>query len=129
MSSIDAAITVLKSQDPPKYSQVAREFNVDLNTLMRRFKGTHQSRTEYHENHDSLLNKGQQQYLVHYINKLTDRGIPPTHRMVRNFAHNIAKKEPGKNWSLRFVQKYSKVLDSGYLKAFEMARKKADNCY
>ena len=129
MSSIEAAIEVLRSQNPPRYAATAREFNVDRNTLMRRFKGLHQSMAEYHADGDSLLNTGQSQYLVKYINIFTDRGIPPTHRMIRNFAFNLSQTWPGKNWTYRWVKRNSKHLSSGYIQAFELERKKADNSY
>ncbi|PGG97498.1 hypothetical protein AJ79_09168, partial [Helicocarpus griseus UAMH5409] len=36
--AIQSAIDVLKSQEVPKYAAVAKEFNLNRVTLMRRFK-------------------------------------------------------------------------------------------
>ena len=77
----------------------------------------------------SLLTKQQQKNLVSYINKLTERGIPPTHAMIRNFAHDIYGKWPGKNWVYRFVQAHEKDLKSRYLSGADLSRKKADSAY
>ena len=35
--------------------------------------------------------------LIGHINKLTDRGIPPTSQIVKNLAEEIRGKEVGKN--------------------------------
>ena len=47
--------------------------------------------------------------------------------MIRNFAFNISKKMPGKNWPTCFISKYSSKLGSGFLKGFDLSRKKADS--
>jgi len=47
--------------------------------------------------------------------------------MIRNFAFNISKKIPGKNWPTRFISKYSSKLDSGFLKGFDLSQKKANS--
>jgi hypothetical protein len=47
--------------------------------------------------------------------------------MVRNFAHDICQKWPGKNWVYRFIQTHEKTLKSAYLNGADLSRKKADN--
>jgi hypothetical protein len=49
--------------------------------------------------------------------------------MVQNFAKDIVKKRPGKNWAYKFVKRYQKVLKSSFLAAADLSRKKADNAY
>ena len=78
-------------------------------------------------NTKSLLTPQQEKELVDYINKLSVFGLPPVVLMIRNFAFNISKKTPGKNWPTRFISKYSSKLDSGFLKGFDLSRKKADS--
>ena len=128
MGSIDAAIDDLASQSAPNIAATATKHDVDRSTLSRRWRGKTGSR-EDHVDSMSLLTKQQQKNLVSYINKLTERGIPPTHAMIRNFAYDICGKWPGKNWVYRFVQAHEKVLKSGYLFGVDLSRKKADNVY
>jgi Tc5 transposase DNA-binding domain len=97
-------------------------------TMYRRARGKIQPRDQY-INNASLLTKQQQLTLVNEINRLTDHGLPPTNAMVRNFAMEIAKKRPGKNWVYRFVDTHSKTLKSGFLSGLDLSRKKADNTY
>jgi Tc5 transposase DNA-binding domain len=63
----------------------------------------------------SLLTDAQEQALISHIKRLTERGIPPTPSMVRNFATDIGKVRPGKNWVYKFVKRHAKDLDSRYL--------------
>ncbi|KAN0085067.1 hypothetical protein V8E54_001534 [Elaphomyces granulatus] len=44
--AMEKAIEVLKSQETPKYAEVARQFNLSRHTLMRRFKGQTLPRAE-----------------------------------------------------------------------------------
>jgi hypothetical protein len=128
MRPIDAAISDLASQDVPNIRATAEKHHVNRSTLSRRWR----RKTGSWEDHiDSmwLLTKQQQKNLVAYINKLTERGIPPTNAMVRNFAHDIYKKWPGKNWVYRFVHAYQNVLKSRYLCGADLSRHKADNIY
>ena len=74
----------------------------------------------------SLLTPQQEKEFVDYINKLLVFGLPPVVLMIWNFVFNISKKTPGKNWPTRFISKYSSKLDSGFLKGFNLSRKKAN---
>jgi len=51
---------------------------------------------------------------VSYI-RLTGRGLPPTMPMVRNFAFEMSKIMPGKNWVYKFVQRHNDTLAAGFL--------------
>lgn len=59
------------------------------------------------------------------INRLYERGIPPTPYMVANIAGHIAVKQPGKNWTSRFVKRWSNELDSKYLNTLDISRHNA----
>src|SRR4051812_2355000 len=128
MQPIDAAINDLASQEAPNIAATAKRHNVNRSTLSRRWRGKIGSWEDYVDSM-SLLTKQQQKNLVSYINKLTERGIPPTNAMVRNFAYDICQKWPGKNWVYRFVQAHENVLKSGYLCGADLSRQKADNAY
>ena len=47
--------------------------------------------------HYSLLSKLQQNELVNYINKLSNKGLPPTIPIIRMLAIDICKTKPSKN--------------------------------
>ena len=126
MDSIDKALQPLQLQDKPNISATAREYGLDRSTLSKRFTGGAQSHQTKCQN-QGLLSPAQEKTLVQYINKLTDRGIPPTPAMILNFVHNIVGKRPGKSWSYRFCKRWTSVLDSRYLTTLDAARYKADS--
>ncbi|KAF2108882.1 hypothetical protein BDV96DRAFT_475433, partial [Lophiotrema nucula] len=53
--------------------------------------------------------------------------LPPTPYMVANIAGQIAKRQPGKNWTSRFVKRWSNELDSNYLTTSDVSRHKAES--
>ena len=121
MSSIEAALDFLIGVEKPNYAETARLFKCDRTTLSRRHRGVCVSKTELHE-WQSLLSHQQELELVDYINELVRRGSPPTNVMVKRFAAQIAKKEPGKCWVSRFIKRHSERLKSGYLEGTDAAR-------
>src|SRR5581483_4043982 len=127
MEALELALKACKLSDRPNYSHIAREFDVQPETLRRRHKGIQGSREQAHFQTHNLLSQQQEKDLVSYINKLTVRGCPPTPAMVRNFAYDICKKWPGKNWVSKFRKRHEEVLLSKYLKGADLARKQADN--
>ena len=128
MDSIEAALANLALQESPNYAETARKFNVNRCTLSRRHRGITTSVKEGRQSR-SILSSQQQKALISYINKLTERGIPPTNAMIRVFAYNISGNRPGKNWSYSFVQTHKDVLQSKVLQGADLDRKKADNAY
>ena len=73
MTSIDAALHDLSSQDVPNIAAIAIRHNLDSSTLSRRWRGKAASRGDYVDS-KSLLTRRQQKYLVAYINnKLTSK--------------------------------------------------------
>ncbi|KAF2236000.1 hypothetical protein EV356DRAFT_464521 [Viridothelium virens] len=99
-----AAIAAADAQKNPNYSQLAREFGICRSTLSRRHRGVTQSIREVHRNRQAKLSELQERSLVTYINKLSQRGIPSTSKIVRNLAENIAQNPIGKSWLPRFIQ-------------------------
>jgi len=126
MEALDAALASLELSDSINYAQTAREYGVDDTTLRRRHQGKQVSRHKAAFESKSLLTDVQEQVLLSHIKRLTERGIPPTPQMVRNFAEEIGKERPGKNWVYKFVKRHAKELDSRYLKGFDFCRKRAD---
>jgi hypothetical protein len=128
MAPIDEALAECNSLACPVYSEIARKHSVNRSMLSKRHRGVHGSK-EAQYSKLGLLSSEQEQTLVYYINKLTERGLPPTCVMVRNFAAEICKQLPGKNWVYRFVDRHSTILSSGFLKGAEIARQKADSVW
>ena len=67
--------------------------------------------SEYHQ----CLTAAQEEALIELIDRLTNRGLPPTNCMVKNLAEEIIGRPVGKNWSNQFVQRYKERLTSHYL--------------
>jgi AraC-like DNA-binding protein len=104
MEPIEAALQDLNLQDKPNISATAKLYSVERSTLSRRFNHVSTSTLVKHQN-QQLLQPQQEADLIEYINQLTEKGIHLTTSMVRNFAEEISRKEPGKNWSQRFCKK------------------------
>jgi hypothetical protein len=126
MTPTEEALAELNSCNKPNISATAKKYHVDRKNLSKRFYGTSQSATLKHSS-QQFLSIQQERTLIAYINQLTELGLPPTPSMLRNFAYDIAQKEPGKNWSHRFCQRWSDTLQSRYLKPIDNSRKKAES--
>ena len=86
MEAIEAALASLELSDSVNYAQTAREYGVSDTTLRRRHQGKQVSRHKAAFGSKSLLTDAQEQVLISHIKRLSERGIPPTPQMVRNFA-------------------------------------------
>jgi hypothetical protein len=131
MASYELALEALRSLPPgekPNISLVARTYGVDQSNLSRRYRGVTGSK-EAQYNNQRLLSKEQSRELVKYINKLTERGLPPMNSMLANFARDISGREPGKNWASRWIKSHSDVIISCYAKGLDSDRKKADSVW
>ena len=126
MHPLDGAIIFLSSQDVPHVSEAARKFQVDRSTLSKKFKRQSGSRAQAAEK-KQLLSIKQEKILIKDINRLCERGFPPTPCMVANVAGRIAKRQPSKNWTSRFVKRWTEKLDSRYLNTVDISRHKAES--
>src|SRR6266567_7479019 len=106
MRQIDKAIAACNAQEDPCYQAIADEFGVNRTTLLRRHRVVQTSHENVTAIHHSLLSKPQQNKLVNYINKLSNKGLPPTIPVVRMLAINICKTKPNKNWTWQFIRSY-----------------------
>jgi AraC-like DNA-binding protein len=125
--AMDKAIEVLRSQKTPKYAEVAREFDLSRHTLMRRFKGETMPRAAAISLHLKALTTSQERELITHLNRLSDRGIPPTVQITENILFEILKRRVGHNWVYRFCHRYPDDLKSVYLRAIDNSRQVADN--
>ena len=123
---LQAALASLQLQDRPNYTKVAKQFSVDRTTLSRRYRNVTKSYSDARDN-KRFLSDAQSKALIKYINDLTERGLPPTNAMVRNFGGQIAGRNPGEHWVTRWLSHHQKELKTGYLALIDKSRKKADS--
>ena len=94
---IKAALAEIELSEDPNYHEIARKFKLTHTTLLRHAKGLTRSRADFQSKINQNLNNAQKRILIKQINRLTDRGIPLTSKMVKNFAEEIIGREVGKN--------------------------------
>jgi hypothetical protein len=123
---IEAAIAALRISESPNISAVAREFKIDRSRLSRLYRGIIRTREQF-ASERGFLSQEQDKKLVSFVKRLTDDGIPPTPKQVRQFAKELAGELPGKNWAADWLKRHANEIGSGYLKGFDLSRKKADN--
>ena len=74
------------------YTKIAKKYGVVRSTLTRRHQGNTRPREEVSAEQQTI-NPQQEEDLVRYIEELTERRLPPTRDMIRNFASSVAQKE------------------------------------
>ena len=88
-ADLELALADLAKQDTPNYSAASKKYGVPRRTLSNRFTGKSVSRqaaaAEYHQR----LDTAQEEALIELINRLTNRGLPPTNSIVKNLAEEI----------------------------------------
>jgi hypothetical protein len=125
-ADIEAAIAELRASERPNIAEVARKHGIERTRLGRLFKGTHITREAYLVA-NTFLSPQQDRHLVELLNRLTRDGIPPTPKTVRQLARDLCGKLPSRNWPHRWLERHGKEIDSGYMKGFDLERKKADS--
>ena len=103
---IQAAIIDLQSQERVNYSATAKRYNLERTTLAKRFQGKTVSNQEATSYARRQLTDTQEKTLIQYINKLSNRGIPPTPQIVKNLAVEITGITLRKNWVSRFYKQH-----------------------
>ena len=126
---IAEAITDLESQDRPNIAATARKYRVARETLSKRFRGVQGTNEDVNSYVRQQLSNTQEEALITYINKLNDRGFPPTPQILKNIAESIAHTTLGRNWTARFCKRHHTRLASVYLRTIDHKRKQADNSY
>jgi hypothetical protein len=129
MSSIEAAlaaIALLKPDERYSYRQIAAEYHCNRTTLARRHQSI-QASCQAKAVNQQALHPQQEQELLRYIERLTRQGLPPTRPMILRFASDIAKKELGKGWVNRFIQRYQVDLISRWATGIDRSRHQADS--
>ncbi|EUC26627.1 hypothetical protein COCCADRAFT_10601 [Bipolaris zeicola 26-R-13] len=70
---------------------------------------------------------GDESELILYIEKLTKRALPPTRRMIQNFASAIAKREVSESWVTRFINRHQDKFVSKRTSAMDRTRHQDDS--
>jgi transposase-like protein len=108
MDPIEAAIAAIESREPGEqfsYREVAKRFSVNRTTLSRRHRGVAQSRATVAQQ-QQLLNPPIEAELLKYIERLTEKGLPPTREMVSNFAGAVGERDGSDAWVTRFLHRH-----------------------
>jgi Tc5 transposase DNA-binding domain len=124
---LELALTELREQAIPKPEPIARKYDVNITTLRRRFAGTQQSRNDARDETHKRLTKVQEETLISLISDFTERHIPPTSQLVKNFAEELVGGPVGKNWVGRFTARNKDKLHGAYLRNLDASRAKAEN--
>jgi Tc5 transposase DNA-binding domain len=120
------ALAELESSSKPNYSAVAKKYGLVRSTLTRRALGETTSRKQFQSDKHQCLTDTQEWVLINQINRLTERGIPPTSQMVKNFAEEIIGRSVGKNWVGQFCRRHQNELKSLYLRNIDNLRIKGE---
>ncbi|KAF1937743.1 hypothetical protein EJ02DRAFT_322539, partial [Clathrospora elynae] len=106
MDPIEKAIEDIESREEGasfSYREVAKKYNISRATLARR----HQGQTQPCRLANLALHPQQEKELVQYIKGLTERRLPPTRTMIRNFASSLAGREVSMMWVSRFLNRHA----------------------
>jgi hypothetical protein len=119
-------INKLKHGDKLCYQNIADNHGVDRRTLSRHHRGV-QAPIATKNINQLKVNLHQEEELVQYIVDLTERHLPPTREMIKNFAHGIAKVDVSETWVTRFLQRHKGVLTSRWTSPMAADRHAADS--
>ena len=123
---ITKAIDAIQRGEFTEYSKAADYYGCSCSAVSRRIRGLTKTRQQANSFWHQCLTIEQEEVLIHRINTLTDRGMPPTSHIVRNLAEEIRGGPVGKNWVGQFVKRHSIRLKSLYLRNIDNLRAGAE---
>jgi hypothetical protein len=129
MGAIEEAIEEIESMEPGEkfsYQAIANKYGVHRVTLSRRHQGL-QAPRETQATHQLKLSLQQELELVRYIEGLTERALPPTREMIRNFSSEVARQQLSESWVTRFINRHGIHLISKWTTAMDRSRHLADS--
>jgi transposase-like protein len=129
MAPIDEAIEDLKLrglEEQFTLKEVAEKHGVDRSTLGRRWRGVPGPRDAGHAGRQAL-NPQQELELVRYIKGLTNKGLPPTREINKNFPSEVAHQQLGESWVTRFTNRHEIHLISKWTSALDRTRHLVDS--
>ena len=93
---MELALTDSESQEKPNIRGTVTKHGLVESTLRRRWKGEIVSMAAASSEYKQRLSGPQEEAFIHLINSLTDRGLPPTSRIIRNLASKKLQREEEK---------------------------------
>jgi hypothetical protein len=96
-AQVTKAVLVICLGECKDYSNAAKKFYCSYTAVIRRINGLTKTRQEAYSFYLQCLTDDEEEVLISRINKLTDRGLPPTSQIVRNLAEEIRGEPVGKN--------------------------------
>ncbi|EDU49320.1 hypothetical protein PtrM4_048750 [Pyrenophora tritici-repentis] len=129
MAPIDDAIADLESQEPGEklvLAEFARKWGVSRATLSRRWRRVTGPRSNGYAQQQAISPQ-QELELVRYIKTLTERGLPPTREMIRNFSSEVAHQQLSESWVTRFINRHEIYLILKWTSAMDRTRHLADS--
>ncbi|KAF1354404.1 hypothetical protein EJ07DRAFT_133050 [Lizonia empirigonia] len=128
MDPIDKAVEDMELRGPGEdlsYTDLAVKHGVSRKTVTQRIQGKSTS-VDVKNLNQRLLTQHQEAELVRYINELTERRLPPTRTMIRNFARDLGPWEPSETWVSRFLRRHKSKLAPAWQTAMSTERHQAD---
>jgi transposase-like protein len=119
---IDLALAECEKEAIPNWSAIAKKHGVHRTTLRRRFKGSQRSFVESRSENVQRLTLEQEEVLISFINKYSDRSMPPTSQIVKNVVEELCRGPVDKNWVGRFTKRYKHRLRAVYLRTIDGKR-------
>ena len=119
---IELAMADPAKQLKPNYMATAKKHGMARSTLRERFLGESLSIQTTASKYRQRLTFVQEKTLIEHINRLTNRGLPPTSQIVRNFAKKMIKGPVGKNWTGSFVKRHKNRLLNLHLRNIDSQR-------
>ena len=96
-TDIAAALAALRAAEKPNISQVARDYNIERTRLSKLFRGKISTLKDYNADRQ-FLSPQQDRTLLELVKRLTNNSLPPTLKLVRQFAKDLSRSLPRKNW-------------------------------
>ena len=125
-NQLDLALADLAQQDKPSFLGTSKRYDVSVTTLRDRFLGKQSSRQAATSIHHKNRADAEEEALISLINRLTNRGLPPTQTIVKNPAGEMIQRSVSKNWAGQFVARQRHRLTSGFLRNIDKERVKSE---
>jgi hypothetical protein len=121
------ALSELSKQTNPNILGTSKKYLVNRTTLRRHFNGTQRSRTQFlSESHQCLSNR-EERVVIDFINRHTERFLPPTSQLVHNVAVEQCGRPINKNWVAMFTARHRDELHSDFWDTIDNTQVKAEN--
>lgn len=123
---IDKAVAAIQRGEFVHYANVAKKYGCSHSAVSRRIRALTKSKKDTVSFWQQCLTNEQEEVLIHRINTLTDRGMPPTSHIFKSLAEELRGTKVGKNWVGQFVKRHGIRLKSLYLRNIDNLRAGAE---